>query len=264
MNQGFGDDGQPGLVEALWRYRWSSMAIVVVAVGISIGVALMVQPPAQARATIALASPPEDNVLAPGTQGDASLARYTAQRAAFVTSDVVLGAVAAVTGDDVTDLRSKVTATPSGTSNTLSVTVSAESRRAAVELAEAVVEAYRSETEAQIERRTEAAIRAIEESAASASGSRGATTDAAARSATLSQLALRASEIRVSSALLGDGVDFVNAPRRDAVMGRRLPVRDAALGFVVGLVVAATLAWIRADRSRVRAAARGRGSEGVG
>ncbi len=75
----------------------------------------------------------------------------------------------------------------------------------------------------------------------------------AASATTLSQLAIQASEIRTSSALFGDGVEFVIAPRLDSVTLPSLPIKEAAVGFILGLVLAATAAWIRADRQRTTA-----------
>src|SRR3712207_6698328 len=111
-------------------------AMVAACVIVSAGAAFLVQPRAQAKATIALATPPAKSVLAPGIQGDASLARYTAQRAAFVRSDAVLRTVAAELGrEDLTALRRDISATPSGTSNTILVVAEADTDAEAVRLA---------------------------------------------------------------------------------------------------------------------------------
>ncbi|MGZ4804648.1 MAG: hypothetical protein ACXV9P_18760, partial [Acidimicrobiia bacterium] len=83
-----------------------SAGIVLVTVLLSLGAALLVAPRSTATATVALSTPPQNSVLAAGIQGDASLARYTAQRAGFVTSDAVLLTVAKELGSkDITALR---------------------------------------------------------------------------------------------------------------------------------------------------------------
>src|SRR4051794_8540295 len=87
-------DEHPGVLAAMWDYRFMCAAIVVLVVAVSVSAGLLVQPRAQAKATILLSPPPQNSVLAPTIQGDASLARYTAQRAAFVTSDTTLSSVA--------------------------------------------------------------------------------------------------------------------------------------------------------------------------
>jgi polysaccharide biosynthesis transport protein len=229
-----------GILEAMWRFRWMSAAIIVVMVLVSVGAGLLVAPRAAASATIALATPPASSVLAPGIQGDASLGRYTAQRAGFVTSDAVLEALAAKLGrDDITTLRRDISASPSATSNTIVITANADTGPEAVKLAGAAVDAYRSETAKDVTSLTENAVDSINKSAAGIKDAN-----------TLSQLNIQASEIRTSSALFGDGVEFVIAPRDDAVTLPSIPIREAGLGFVLGLVLAATASWIRADRER--------------
>jgi capsular polysaccharide biosynthesis protein len=239
------DSAQIGILGALWRYKWMSAAIVIVTVLLSLGAALLVAPRAQATATIALSTPPANSVLAPGITGDASLGRYTAQRAGFITSDAVLGAVAAELGnEDITALRRDISASPSSTSNTIVITAQADTGKEAVKLAGAAAAAYRAQTEKDVQARTDSAVKSIQESAASVpSGSPGAAD-------TQSQLNIQASEIRTSSAIFGDGVDFVIAPRSDAVTLPSIPLREAAVGFVLGLVLAATAAWIRANPKR--------------
>jgi succinoglycan biosynthesis transport protein ExoP len=219
---------------------------------LSVGVGFLAQPRgAQAKATIALSSPPAKSVLAPGVQGDASLARYTAQRAAYVKSDAVLRSVAAsLRRRDITKLRRDISATPSTSSNTIVIVAEADTDREAVQLAAAIVAAYRSETAKEVQRLTDAAITSIEQSARRVQAGAGASSGKSIPT-TVSQLAVQASEIRVSSALFGDGVDFVAAPRADAVTRASIPLREAALGLVLGLLLAATAAWIRADRTRV-------------
>ena len=161
------DEPHPGVLASLWKYRAMSAAIVAVMVVLSVGVGYVTQPRAQAKATIALASPPAKSVLAPGVQGDASLARYTAQRAAYVTSDAVLRTVAAsLHRKDITQLRHDISATPSSSANTISIVAEADSGREAVQLATATVAAYRSKTLEEVQHLTDAAIASIDESRA--------------------------------------------------------------------------------------------------
>jgi capsular polysaccharide biosynthesis protein len=240
-------DTHPGIVEAMWRYRVMSAGIILVMVLISVATALVVAPRARATGTIALATPPENSVLAPGIQGDASLARYTAQRAGFVTSDAVLENVAAKLGsDDITALRRDISASPSATSNTVTITAEADTSEKAVALADAAVAAYRAETLNDVNRLTDAAVKSIRANA------EGIPATAPGASDTQSGLAIQASEIQTSSALFGDGVEFVMAPRKDAVTLPSIPLREAAIGLLLGLVLAATAAWIRADREQER------------
>ena len=98
------------------------MAIVLGVAALTTAAGLFIAPPARATATIALKTPPSASVLASGLQGDASLARYTAQRARFVRSDKVIEAVAKdLRRDDITEIRGQVSATPAATSNAITI-----------------------------------------------------------------------------------------------------------------------------------------------
>lgn len=247
----------PGVLASLWRYRYLAVAIVFAMTLLSIVAGLLVSPPPTASASIALAVPPANSVLAPGLQGDAALARYTAQRADYVRSDAVLEVVAEALGrDDLTNLRRDISTTPSQRSNTITIRANAGSAEEAVDLADAVVAAYRSQTESEVMRLTDAAVASIDASAdevmadVEANPDSGAVQTAAAE--TLSALAVQSSELRTSSAVFGDGVEFVVAPRTNAVLEPGFPRREAGLGFVVGWILAATAAWILADRERQR------------
>ena len=240
----------PSVLGALWRFRFMSFAIVVLVALVSVAIGFQVQPQAQATTTIALVTPPSDGVIAPGAARDSTLDRYTAQRAAYVTSDAVLKGVAKRLGrSDLTKLRKSIEAKPSSTANTVKITTQAKSSKEAVRMATAVVAAYRLATKRDVARLTRDAVKSLDDSADAVSVQATASRAyAAAAGNTLSQLAVRASEIRTSSALFGDGVEFVVAANEDAVSQRALSVRVLALGLILGFVIAATLAWTLADR----------------
>ena len=239
-----------GLLGAMWHYRWMCVGIVVASVLLSVAVGFVLTPEPSATATIALKTPGQDNVLAPGLTGDASLSRYTAQRARFVTSDAVLANVGAALGtDDLNDLRKQLDVQPSPDSNIITIVASGTTRDEAVALATDVTRAYGEETQKQVEALTAAALASIAESAAEVQGqitnNNVPVNDAAA--STLGQLQQRSSTIRTSSALLGNGVEFVVNPDQSSVVTSRLPLKEGALGFILGLVIAGTVAYLRAD-----------------
>ncbi|UDY35499.1 Wzz/FepE/Etk N-terminal domain-containing protein [Dermatobacter hominis] len=245
-----GQQAPVGLLSAMWHYRGMCIVIVVVCTALSAVLGLVLTPEPSATATIALKTPGEDNVLSPGLTGDASLARYTAQRARFVTSDAVLGNVAAAMDtDDLNDLRSQLEVTPSTDSNIITISASGSSGDDAVELATEVTRAYAEETQKQVNALTDAALKSIDESAASVratiTSNNTAVNDAAA--STLGQLQQRQAAVRTSSAVLGDGVEFVVNPDDSSVAGSKLPVKEIGLGFILGLVIAGTAAYLRAD-----------------
>lgn len=248
----------PSTFAALWHYRWMSLGIILVTATLGAAAGLFVAPPATAVATVALKTPPPDSVLASGVQGDASLGRFTAQRASFVTSDAVIEDVAERVGrDDITAIRRKINATPSSTSNTIAITAKASSAEQAVELAAAVSAAYGAQTKLQISALTAVAIGSIDETMDEVRASAGAGPSpevSAAVANTLSELQLEKSQIDRSSALLGNGIEFEVAPKVDAVAVAGPPIREIGLGLILGLLLAATVAWLRADQDRDRTA----------
>ena len=237
------------------RYWRMSLAIVVGLTALSAAVAWGSDAQVQVRATIGLSAPRQNNVLYNGVQGDASLARYTTQRARFVTSDAVIGAVAAELGrDDLTALRKDIIATASANSNVVTVLVNAADSESAVALAQSVVDSYRTQTAQQIDELTDAAIASLNDSTEEirTAVATGEPSNAVATTAAdaIGQLQIQAADLETSRALTGDGVEFIIAPRIDSVIMPGPPLRELALGFVVGLAIAASLAWIRADRNR--------------
>ena len=242
-------EGPGSLLGAMWHYRWMTLTIVVVTTVLSLAVGLATAGPVQAVGTIALKTPPANNVLAPGAQGDASLARYTAQRARYLTSDAVIEEVAkSQKGASAAALRSRIVATPSGDANLVTVTTTGATPAEAVALGRAVIAAYRQSTQRQIAGLTAAAIASIDQSSGELRLS------GRSDQSTSSQLAIQASELKTNSALLGDGVDFVEEPREDGVAIPGLPYKEIGLGVVIGLALAAVASWVRADREVARRA----------
>lgn len=244
----------PTVAKALWRFRWSAAAIVLGCALLAGGVGMATGSGVQVEAVLALATPRPSGVISAGSLGDASLARYTAQRARFLTSDQVLGAVAeSLDESNLNTLRARISVAPSSSSNIIMITTRGDDAEEAVQLAEALTRAYSEQTRAEVERLTTGAIESIQREIESIQ----ATVDAlpgpassGSAATTLSELQLRANSLAVDAAIFADGVDFVVAPHEDAASGGGLPLRDAALGGIVGLVLASTISWIRADRDR--------------
>lgn len=248
------DQRSPSFLESLWRYRGASILIIITVSLLSMVVGILIAPPARARARIALMTPPSTGVLSPGIQGDASLARFTAQRASYMTGDAVITSVAGLLGrEDITSLRRQIQAVPSNTSNTITVIAEGKTASEAVAVADAVIRAYRLETRKVVERLTEEAIASIEASQNDVMETLGLSSDpeiARGAASTISQLQLKASDLASSAVLYGDGVEFVVEPRVDAVETVGWPLREAVLGLVLGIFVAGAIAWVRADRDR--------------
>jgi Mrp family chromosome partitioning ATPase len=247
------EHSQPSLLGSLWRFRGMSVAVVLGMIVLTFLVTTQTSPGATATATLGLRTPSSDNVLAPGVQGDASLGRYTAQRARFINSDATMNDVAErVASADATAVRGRLLVTASQTSNYITVKAEGDTAADAVALADAVVGAYRDQTASQVAVSTDAAVSAIQSqidvTLQNAEGSAGAVSDAAAT--TVSGLQAEIAALRTSQAIYGDGVEFVVIPDVESAVTRGLPIRSLALGAIVGLAIAMSLAWWRADRDQ--------------
>ena len=235
----------PGLLSSMWRFRWTSLAITLVVTLASLAAGLLLRPEPTATATVTLKNPGADSLLARGVVGDASLTRYTRQRADFVLSDEVLTAVAdALPGYSITTLRGEVKVDASQNSNQLTVTASGENARKAVRLANQVVDSYRAATQRQVQRLTDSALSSI------ATTRRELLDRKSPPSATLAELARQESALQTDTAIFRDGVDFVQEATVEEAAAPGLPYRYVAVGFIFGAAFAALVAWVRADRRR--------------
>lgn len=248
------DGAGPGLLDSIWRYRWYVVVVTLAVFALSTGLGFLRDGQAQAEATVALTAPSSLNVLSPGLQGDAALARYTSQRALFVRSDDVLGTAAErLPGTTIEGLRAAITVTPAATSTSLLLSARATTPEDAVAVVGIVVDAYREETREQVEQRTQAAITSLDADATKLRRILADPTTAAAAQAaatTLSSVTRQTTELQADSAVFADGVDFVAAATRDSAVTPGLPIKNMAVGLLLGLVLASTLAWLRADRDR--------------
>lgn len=248
----------PRLVDAVWRYRLSSLVIVGVAVLLSVLVALVAGESSRMQARLALKPPDKAGVLAVEAAGEAAFARYVNQRALFVTSDQVLtGAEKKLDGTVSKEtLRSAVTAEASETGESVVLQVAADTPEDAAKITRAVIEAYRAASRTEVEQRVAALLETLAEQresiendlADTPENQRSANTEAAAQS--LSELDNRSTELKVAANQIGDGVAFVYdaAPDRTALL--RSVARDGVIGLGLGGVLALAVAWFRADRDR--------------
>jgi polysaccharide biosynthesis transport protein len=254
------DRSGPGLLEALWRYKWSSLALVALVAFVSAGAGFLLHDEATAHARMALVTPRAENVIGGNLASEASFVRYTKQRALFVTSDAVL-ARAARSLDDGTaadDLRTRVSAEASADGDVIEVSATADTPRQAAEICNSVVVAYQDETLDGVNSATQEALNAINvtrqqiRELLQAGGGGRAVAQAQILSATetLSQLEVKANDIRVETTLFQSGVSFVDPATPATAEQAGLPLREGVLGLAFGVLVAATISWLRADRDR--------------
>lgn len=248
------DPTAPGLLDAVWRYRWMVAICGLVGLLLAAIVGAIFVPKASAEATIALKTPTSRSVIAPGLQGDASLARYTSQRALFATSDEVIEAAAAeLTGWTPAQLANAVVATPSTNSTSFNIRVNAATPQQAVDAVDALVAAYTAQSLKQVQDATAAALRPINDGIKSTTAALEGNVSGNVKPAlvsTLSSLQTQANSISSDSEAFGNGVDFVQAATLANATGQKIPYTQLALGLLIGLLVGMGLAWWRADNNR--------------
>lgn len=193
--------------------------------------AWVTSPAAQATGQLGLIQPGPDNVLLPVPAGDATMARYTAQRAQFVVSDAVLQEVAdSLPETTVEELRNSISVVPSKSANSIVITASGANPSRAVDVARSVMDSYRAATLEDVTTRTEVAAEAA----------RAAGQEAEAESITIEGMAF------------ADGVEFEVTPNLQGAETRQMLSREAILGLLVGIGVGALLAWSIEDSKRRR------------
>jgi Mrp family chromosome partitioning ATPase len=251
------DQSSPKVLDALWRYRWSSVAIVAIVVALSAVVAFLAFDRSTAQARIVLKTPDKVGIVGVDATSEAAFVRYVNQRALFVVSDRVLTAAGAGLGGaiPVDVLRKQVSAKASDNGESIVVTVAGDSAGMSTATADAVTNAYGAESRADVQSSAQKildtlAARRRDVVASVSADNRAADPTTLAAGQTVSDLDKQATQVRVAAEQVGDGVSFVDkaVPDTPGLLGS--VARDAAIGFVLGLLIAGVLAWVRADRDR--------------
>ncbi len=225
------DQGPVTLIEGIKAHKWLVILSGLGVAALVAGLTWVTSPGAIARGQLGLVYPATDNVLLPLPAGDATMARYTAQRALFAKSDVVLeDAAGSVPDVTVEELRGALSVVASKTANAILITGSADSPQRAVILTQALMDSYRTAT-------------AEDVAARSAANSEGWT----ARGDNA-----KAEQILIEGESFGDGVEFEVSPNLSGTESRKLVTRESVLGLFVGLGVGALLAWSVEDSRRRR------------
>lgn len=275
-----------GILADLQR-SWKLVLVLVLAGG-AIGAGLSSRQPErfESTANVYLLSPQELGIFrSQGGDADRRLQREVrtagSRDVATRASELLGGTVSAK------DIDEHVTITPAAALDLFQVRARADSGRQAAEMANAVVEAYRAERRTDGEARAlEAAdqLGAFQEDLRTRLESTDAFLDqlrqtilagvlgdlavqqaaldadpdyaegVARRNALLSQslaIEARIGEIAADAAVAGDGVDFTEPAAVPKHAASPSPRRDALIGLVLGLVVAAVLARFRAERRAV-------------
>lgn len=257
------DEITPGLFASAWRFRWLSLAITLAVAGTSVLAGVLLAPPPTATVVMSVTSPQADNVLAPAVVGDATLTRYTAQRADYVTSDDVLNGVSSAIGASPDAIRRRLTVSPSASSSVITIVGTGKTRAEAASLANAVVDSYRAATKADVAKRTDAVTASIDGDIKKIKDSvrglpSGPESQAAAQS--IAQLESKASGVRTDNVSYGDGIDWATRTTPHDVVVAGPPLKEGAIGLLVGLAASMVIAWLLSDRKR-QVVTSGRASE---
>ncbi|MDV6013343.1 cell shape-determining protein [Haloechinothrix sp. LS1_15] len=253
------DQTTPRVFDSLWRYRWSSAGIVACIVAVSLAVALVVGGSSTVEARVVLQPPDESGLIGVDTSSEAAFSRYVNQRALLMTSDRVLS----LAQEDLErhrplrELRREVSARESDAGESIVLEVDGANTDEAMELAEAVIDAYRSVAGQELAERVDGALetlaerrQAVEESLPDGQAGSRVEANTSAAAETLSELDRQATELRLASDEIGDGVAFVQATQPEETTLVATLARDGGIGLVLGLIVATAVAWVRADRDR--------------
>lgn len=254
------DHEAPGLVVSVLRYWRSSILIVALCAGLGYAGSLLLPERYVATARIALLDPRRDEIF----QGAGSLPRdlevYTARQADVVTSNAVLDEVE---GHSAAELRSKVTADGDNPGQ-LVISASGSTGAEAQEIANGVATAYGEQVNATNREEAEDDLAALDRtrldaeevvrdrSADLAEEPNDPVLESELRAAqnVLSDVNEQISRVRTNVDAFGDGIDFVDQAGRPSVPVEPQPQRNAAVGALIGVLLAAGLAWLRADRHR--------------
>ncbi|WP_179956957.1 cell shape-determining protein [Amycolatopsis anabasis] len=238
----------PRILDALWRYRWSSLAIVLLVVVLSAAVALVIGGGTTATARVVLKTPDKAGVVGVDSTSESAFVRYVNQRALFVVSDRVLTSASASMGGAVPldTLREQVTAKASENGESIVVTVTAGSLDQSLMTADAVTKAYQAESRADVQSSAQKTLDTL----AARRKDAAAEPNTSAAATTLSELDKQATQVRVAADQFGDGVSFVDKAVPDSAGAAASLLRDVAIGLAFGLLLAAAVAWVRADRDR--------------
>jgi Mrp family chromosome partitioning ATPase len=150
---------------------------------------------------------------------------------------------------DLATLRGDVTAAAATGGQSITLTVTADDATESTGIGNAVIQAYRdlSGSDATAEVNASLAALATERSQLLANQPKPPSTAVTAEIATIDA---DTAAINVSLSQFGDGVSFADSAAAQPSAFTKDLLRDAAIGLALGLVIAAAIAWARADRDR--------------
>jgi Mrp family chromosome partitioning ATPase len=237
---------------AYWRFRAWTVPVTLLIGGLLGGAALLAPNDITAESNIFLRDPRGSLVLGTGGSGSTELARYAKQRAEFAQSERVLGDAAEELGDKtIEEMREQVTVRATPSSNLL-VTCRAATQERAVDICDAVVDAYRATSLADSQSQSDAARQVLLDQREALL----ADPDIDPQANALDEIDLRIADLAVSTTLFDDGVEFTTGPEAFEVSLIRPIIQYGIAGLLFGALASAGLAWALANRRPVAGSSR--------
>ena len=246
----------PGVLQSVWRHKWLVGSLVLLGI---LGASLLsATQPTRYEGFVRIFVAAEE-----GTGGDPE--RIVTSHAAFIESPTVSDRVIALTGNRLTrkDLEQRLTVEPSANGDFITIRALDATRENAAGLADAVDLAYRqviSEQRQEAANRTIAALESAQVRLASeveqiqkqrrTRDTPALDAEEKAKRRQMEATANKIEEISADAAGPSPGLQDKASVLDDPAQPK--PLRDGAIGAVVGLVIGVALAWLLAARQRVR------------
>jgi len=254
----------PGIIDATLRYRQLTAALTIACLLLGAVYTIFQPKTYTAEGHLVLTDPRGSTTFRDGTSV-VDFARYLNERKDFATSGEVLAGTAKAVpkAGSVGDIRNRCSVASNEGGSSLDISCTYDDTRVAIATVDALVKVYRDLTKTQTDTKAQAALDALTpeqeaqkqklEDLQTAPG--GDVTNNAVASATatrLNDLEKRATDIRTTKALFGDGTesyDYARVPPSDSRL--KLLLRNSILGGIIGFLIAVLIAWFRADRDPI-------------
>jgi capsular exopolysaccharide synthesis family protein len=253
----------PGLLEAMWAYRWSLIAFVLVAALGGYALSSTQEPMYSATARLVLEDPRDPGLLG-SDEANRFLdpERYFPQQAQRMENPTVLDAAVASLGTGVTteQLDRVIDASANIALNTISVTATTPDPQLSTTYANAVADAYQQVAAQEVQEEAARAIEAVQEqiialrdeadAAEAAAAAQPENAVVASRAEILTErivaLEAQAGDVAAKAAVKDSGVETVLAAEVPEEPSAPLPLRDAAIAGFLAAVVGTLFAYRRA------------------
>jgi capsular polysaccharide biosynthesis protein len=246
---------ETSLIEAVWRFRWSSLFIVVLCGLLAVGATEVLFRKVQATAKFAVTDPQTTDLLHQGVSSGQNYGTYTAQRAAYAQSASVLERAAQIVAPkggspmSLQSMRTSVSTVANPAGGIVVVTATASDMPRAAGIANAVVQSYEDLTAADVRNRKNQLLSDIQGQETKVSGelatARSGTKAAGSLSDQLTSLRAKESALVADITDYGSGVQFVDQADPSEIPPSKVPV-NGVIGLAVGLLIACVVAFLRA------------------